>query len=70
MYQSGLHFTFEFITLLELKVNAISGSEFHIILLMMLENNDNSRGPFNALYPHEHINSKSPLHMIKIDNHD
>lgn len=31
MYQSKLQLTFEFIILLELKVNVISSHEFHII---------------------------------------
>jgi hypothetical protein len=28
---------------------------------------NNSLGPFSALYHHQHINQKSPFHMIMID---
>ena len=38
MYQSNLYFTFEFIILLELKVNVISSQEFHIIFFYSVLN--------------------------------
>jgi hypothetical protein len=72
MYQSDLHFTFEF-TILMIESQYYKNHEFNFFIFLfsiVLYNNYISRVSFSALYLHQHVNLKSPLHMIKRNHHD